>query len=67
MEMKNVITINLENAPSQIVVERMCAKGVEGPIHKADARHVIRYSSPPNVIRDQSFLLILINFLLRKY
>ena len=50
MEMKDVITINLENATSQIVVEHMSAKGVEGPIHEVDAQHVIRYSSPLNVI-----------------
>ena len=28
----------------------MCAKGVEGLIHEVDAQHVIRYSSPLNVI-----------------
>ena len=50
MEKKDAITINLENAPSQIVVERMCAKGAEGPIHEVDAQHVIRYSSPLNLI-----------------
>ena len=28
----------------------MCAKGAEGPIHEVDAQHVIRYSSPLNLI-----------------
>ena len=50
MEKKDAITVNLENAPPQIVVECMCARGVEGRIHEVDAQHVIRYPSPLNVI-----------------
>ena len=41
MEKKDAITINLENAPSRILVERMCVRDVEGPIHEVDAQHVM--------------------------
>ena len=48
MEKKNAI--NWENAPSQIVVKCLCSRVVEGPIHEVDAQHVIKFSSPQNLI-----------------